>query len=75
MSELPNVRILPMPVVHPVWRDEGGYPDAVQVSFANGHVRTYIDVRQPRPQVISTRELQKMMKDNPDGYRPKHAKK
>lgn len=77
MSENTNVRILPMPVPRPIWRyDDGGYPDRLQVPFRNGHVRTYwLAVEQPEPQVISRRGLALMFKENPLGYKPKHAKK
>ena len=73
-----NARILPMPVPHPVWdNDERGYPDSLKVSFRNGKVRTYrLDpVQQPKPHVISTKELARLFKENTYGYQPKHAKK
>ena len=74
MSE---VRIMPMPVPHPVWRRNcGGYPDIMQISFRNGHVRSYIDqVIQPRPHTIRTDELNRLFRENPLGYQPKHLKK
>lgn len=77
MSE---VRIMPMPVPHPVWKDgEGGYPPLMQVCFRNGNVRNYgilDEVIQPKPHVISTEELMKLFKKNTYGYyNPKHAKK
>lgn len=72
-------RIMPMPVPHPVWKsDEGGYPTELKVSFSNGKVRPYVpkmDFLQPKPQTISRRELNRLFKENPDGYQPKHAKK
>lgn len=73
-----NVRILPMPVPHPVWEgDECGYPGALKVAFTDGKVRTYrLDpVQQPAPQVISTADLMKLFRQNTFGYQPKHAKK
>lgn len=75
MSE---VRYMPLPVPKPVWNDdEGGYPDTLKVSFVNGKIRTYrLDpVQQPKPHVISTKELARLFKENTLGYKPKHAKK
>jgi hypothetical protein len=78
MSE--NVRIMPMPVPHPIWKEgEGGYPKALKVSFSDGKVRTYNiseQVEQPPPHVCSTEELNRLFRENTyGGYRPRHAKK
>ena len=73
-----NVRILPMPVPHPVWfNGGGGYPDALKVSFFNGKVRTYrIFISQPAPQIIGRRALNRLFQENGGyQYQGKHAKK
>lgn len=78
MSENTNVRVLPLPVPHPVWREGSKYPDEMKVSFRDGKVRSYrICAEQPVPQVISREELERMTAENPEayGYKPKHAKK
>ena len=80
MEEKANVRILPMPAPHPIYGPEGGFPEKLKVGFRNGKVRTYrLDedfVQQPKPQVLSSDELNRLFRENTyGGYKPKHAKK
>lgn len=75
MSEARAIRIMPLPVVHPRWETElSEYPEIIQVSFSNGKVRTYSMADQPKPNLISRREFNRLYKES-GGYRPKHAKK
>ena len=71
------IRFMPMPAPHPIWSDDGGFPEKLKVSFRNGKVRTYrldFEVTQPRPHLFSAAELDRLCCEN-GGYRPKHLKK
>ena len=78
MSEKTTARIMPMPVVHPVWEHDGSeYPDKLQVSFCNGKVRTYqIRIEQPKPHTLDAETMAHIMRKSTfGGYRGKHEKK
>ena len=84
MSEAkkPNVRKMPLPVVHPRYSYEySEYPEIVDISFHGGKVKKYIlmdeaEVKQPKPNVIKPSALMELFENNTyGGYKPKHGKK
>ena len=72
------IRYMPMPAPHPIWGEDGGFPERLQVGFRNGKVRTYWLAEdtafQPKPHLISQEAFDRLFAEN-GGYRPKHAKK
>lgn len=71
------IRIMPMPVVHPVWEhDDSEYPEVVKVSMANGKIRTYrLETEQPAPQIVDSQQIARMFRENTyGGYKARHGK-
>ena len=78
MANKTTIRIMPMPVVHPVWEhDESEYPETIRVSFCNGKIRTYyLAVEQPKPHTLDAETMAHIMRRATfGGYKGKHEKK